>query len=128
MSATQTTADGTRPPRHRSAAMPLPDLSPIFSALLADAATPPIAPGSPIAPPEWAALRDTLINLGGWGAILWSLAWSAIRRVDQFATDTQKALQDVRREIRGTRRELARIRHAPPPAAYMSTPQENPPK
>jgi hypothetical protein len=78
-------------------------LTEMLASLLADAGNAPPA-GNPI-PGDWQPLRDLVINLGGWAAILWSLAASALRRLDKFSTDVTDHLRATKRELRGLRRE-----------------------
>ena len=92
--------------------MPLPNLAPLVYAILADTTATSTAPTP--TPAEWSQLRDILINLGGWGAILWSLAWSTIRKVESFGNGITNHLAEgrteVKQELRGFRRDLRRFR------------------
>jgi hypothetical protein len=85
--------------------MPLTEL---LASILADAGNAP--PGGNPIPADWQPLRDLVINLGGWAAILWSLAASALRRLDKFSTDVTNHLQATERQLRGLRRETRSAR------------------
>ena len=72
----------------------------------------------PAVPPDLRGFGEIITNLGGWGILLWSLVNSITRRVESFGANIVTRLDALSVQVRRLAREMKRIRHSPPPAAY----------
>jgi hypothetical protein len=108
--------------------MGLPDLFQVTEVLrelviggVAQAADQPaVIPPAPLpaVPPDLKGLWEILANLGGWGVLLWSIVKSISNRVERFGSQLTAKIDRLTVQVKRLAREMNRIRHSPPPAAY----------
>lgn len=79
---------------------------------------PPVPP-NPLSWPETRGLNEVLINLGGWAAILKWVFTSVATKIDSRFRDLEVRSKRIDQSLRAVVRELRRLRHAPPLAAYQ---------
>ena len=126
-----------RHPNMQIDTMGLPDLYQVTEALshvvlagVAQAADQPdVIPPIPRAPDavDLRGLKEILVNLGGWGVLLWSLVNSIVKRVEVFGAGVTKRLDSLSIQVRRLAREMRRIRRSPPPQAYSDDDFPSPP-
>lgn len=82
----------------------------------------PAPPAAPLAWPDTKGLNEVLINLGGWAAILKWVFTSVAKKIDSRFRDLEVRSKRIDQSLRAVVRELRRLRHAPPLAAYQDAP------
>ncbi len=99
----------------------------LFFVPLADAAA---APEAKDAMKELGPLRDLVVSLGGWWVILWSVSWSAAKKVGKIVSDMTSKLDNLDNQIGRLRLELRRLRQtgSRPKGSKPRTRQPKPPK
>lgn len=99
----------------------------LFFAPLADAA---VAPEAKDALKDLGPLGDLVISLGGWWLVLWSVSWSAAKKVGQIVSDMTSKLDNLDTQIGRLRLELRRLRKtgSAPKGSRPRSRQPKPPK
>lgn len=99
----------------------------LFVVPLADAAA---APEAKDAMKELGPLRDLVVSLGGWWVILWSVSWSAAKKVGKIVSDMTTKLDNLDNQIGRLRLELRRLRQtgSRPNGSKPRSRQPKPPK